>query len=34
MDAATWASLGVSANAPFPDWNGDGVVDGSEYPWY
>lgn len=32
MDAATWAALGVTANAPFPDLNGDGVVDGSEFP--
>lgn len=32
IDAATWSSLGVTANAPFPDLNGDGVVDGSEFP--
>ena len=30
MDAATWAVLGVTSAAPYPDLNGDGVVDGSE----
>jgi hypothetical protein len=32
LDAATWAALGVTADAPFPDLNGDGVIDGSELP--
>ena len=31
MDATTWASLGVTVNAPYPDLNGDGVIDGSEF---
>ncbi len=31
MDAATWSALGVTEFAPFPDLNGDGVVDGSEF---
>jgi len=32
MNAATWAALGVTSEAPFPDLNGDGVIDGSEFP--
>ena len=32
MDATTWASLGVTIAAPFTDLNGDGVIDGSEFP--
>lgn len=32
MNAATWAALGVTATAPYPDLNGDGVIDGSEFP--
>ena len=32
MDAATWSALGVTSAAPYPDLNGDGVVDGSEFP--
>ena len=32
MDAATWAALGVASSAPYPDLNGDGVIDGSEFP--
>ena len=32
MDAATWAALGVTMAAPYPDLNGDGVIDGSEFP--
>ena len=32
IDAATWAALGVTELAPFPDLNGDGVIDGSEFP--
>lgn len=32
IDAALWGALGVTANAPFPDLNGDGVIDGSEFP--
>jgi len=33
VDAATWAALGVTAHAPYPDLNGDGVIDGSEFPF-
>lgn len=32
IDATTWAHLGVTTNAPYPDLNGDGVVDASEFP--
>lgn len=32
IDVATWSALGVMANAPYPDINGDGVIDGSEVP--
>ena len=32
IDSATWAKLGVTDLAPFPDLNGDGVIDGSEFP--
>ena len=32
IDAATWSILGVTEVAPFPDSNGDGVIDGSEFP--
>ena len=32
IDATTWAELGVNAGAPYPDLNGDGVIDGSEVP--
>ena len=32
IDAATWAHLGVTANAPYDDLNGDGVIDASEFP--
>ena len=31
IDAPTWSALGVTGNAPFPDLNGDGVIDGSEF---
>jgi len=32
IDAITWAHLGVTANAPYDDLNGDGVIDASEFP--
>ena len=32
MDARTWAALGVTEFAPYPDLNGDGVIDGEEIP--
>lgn len=33
VDAATWAALGVTSGVPYPDLNGDGVVDGNEFPF-
>lgn len=32
IDAATWKHLGIAASAPYPDLNGDGVIDASEFP--
>ena len=32
IDAETWRALGIAANTPYPDLNGDGVVDASEFP--
>jgi peptidoglycan hydrolase-like protein with peptidoglycan-binding domain len=32
MNAVTWSTIGVTSAAPFPDLNGDGVIDGSEFP--
>jgi hypothetical protein len=31
MDARTWSALGVTSDAPYPDLNGDGVIDASEF---
>ncbi len=33
IDASTWSALGATSGAPFPDLNGDGVIDGSEFPF-
>jgi peptidoglycan hydrolase-like protein with peptidoglycan-binding domain len=32
IDAEFWDTLGITTNAPYPDLNGDGVVDASELP--
>lgn len=32
IDVATWAALGVTSGVPYPDLDGNGVVDGSEFP--
>jgi hypothetical protein len=33
VDAALWRRLGILSGAPYPDLNGDGVIDGSEMPF-
>jgi hypothetical protein len=32
IDAEFWDALGIATYAPFPDLNGDGVIDASEFP--